>query len=89
MYGTNEIMMMPSDHDNRKVTGETNDDLDTIARGKGGRAALTGQVLKMRRRRDSVTMRVRQSGHSRELSMMSSEQPRHMARWLNRKDRDG
>lgn len=38
--------------------------------------------LNIRRRRASVTIRVRQSGHSRDEDMMRSEQLRHIAKWL-------
>src|SRR5712691_5179751 len=38
--------------------------------------------LNMRRSRASVTIRVRQSGHSREEDMTRSEQLRHIAKWL-------
>jgi hypothetical protein len=41
--------------------------------------------LNMRRRRASVTIRVRQSGHSRDEDMMRSEQLRHIAKWLQKK----
>lgn len=42
--------------------------------------------LNMRRRRASVTIRVRQSGHSRDEDMMRSEQLRHIAKWLQKMD---
>ena len=42
--------------------------------------------LNMRRSRASVTIRVRQSGHSRDEDMIRSEQWRHIAKWLQRKD---
>jgi hypothetical protein len=41
--------------------------------------------LNMRRRRASVTIRVRQSGHSRDEDMIRSEQLRHIAKWLQKK----
>jgi hypothetical protein len=41
--------------------------------------------LNMRRRRASVTIRVRQRGHSRDEDMMRSEQLRHIAKWLQKK----
>lgn len=41
--------------------------------------------LNMRRRRASVTIRVRQSGHSRDEDMMRSEQWRHIAKWLQKR----
>jgi hypothetical protein len=41
--------------------------------------------LNMRKRRASVTIRVRQSGHSRDEDMIRSEQLRHIAKWLQRK----
>lgn len=41
--------------------------------------------LNMRKRRASVTIRVRQSGHSRDEDMMRSEQLRHIAKWLPKK----
>ena len=41
--------------------------------------------LNMRRRRASVTIRVRQSGHSRDEDMMRSEQLRHIAKWLQKR----
>ena len=42
---------------------------------------VSNYVLNTRRRRWGVTIRVRQSGHSRFVFITKSEHPRHMARW--------
>ena len=45
------------------------------------------QALKIRNSLASVTMRVLHSGHSRVLFMIRSEQPRHIARCLQVRDK--
>jgi hypothetical protein len=60
-------------------------DLETMMPRKELSRMIQRYDLNMRRRRASVTIRVRQSGHSRDEDMMRSEQLRHIAKWLQKK----
>ena len=65
---------------NRAMSWSGDDDIT-----KSASRVIQRYDLNMRKRRASVTIRVRQSGHSRDEDMMRSEQLRHIAKWLQKK----
>ena len=73
--GNTYICKLPNyqEHDDELV-------LETMMLRKVQTRVIQCYDLNIRRRRASVTIRVRQSGHSRDEDMMRSEQLRHIAK---------